>query len=174
MLHFIEGALGFDFPDDWQVCPLDRTSFYKQRFQSFGKSAGGKGAKSVDFVAFAQRAKELWLIEVKDYRQGPREKPIDLVQEVAEKVRDSLACIHAMAANAGGDDQTFARQALRRPRIRIVLHLEQPSKPSRLKPVAVPSVDLKQKIQQALRAVDPHALAGGKDVLNLKTPWQVR
>jgi hypothetical protein len=169
-----EGALAFEFPGDRLVCRLDGTRFFQKRLQSFAKAPDGPGSKSVDLVAVAPDDDAVWLIEVKDYRAAARTKPTDLIQEVAKKVRDSLACIHAMAANAGEDAQAFAAQALRRRRLRVVLHLEQPKKPSKLKPWVLDPATMKQKVRRALQAVDPHALAGGYSVLNEKTPWQVR
>jgi hypothetical protein len=173
MKSFDEGALRFAFPDAWRVCRLDGTSFFKKHFQSFAKSPDGKGSKSVDFVAFGPGEGSLWLIEVRDYRAEPRTKPTEIFHEIAEKVRDSLACIHAMASVAGGEDQQFGRRALRQYRVRVVLHLEQASKPSKIKPYIADPATLRQKLKQVLRAVDPHALAGGMNVLNERTSWSV-
>lgn len=170
---FNEGSLRFQFPDHWRVCKLDETSFFQNRFQSFAKPAGGEGSKSVDLVAYDPKRAELWLIEVKDYRVQPRRKSSELPLEIAQKVRDSLACIHAMASLGGGDDQKFAQRALRQYRLRVVLHLEQPAKPSRLKPAVTHATGLKQKLKQAMRAIDPHPLAGGMDILNSRTHWSV-
>jgi hypothetical protein len=166
-----EGALRFRFPDGWGVRKLDETSFFKKRFQSFAKPPIGEGSKSVDFVAYDPEDVDLWLIEVKDFRIQPRGKKSELTLEIALKVRDSLACIHAMASLAGCDDEHFAKRALRKHHIRVVLHIEQPAKPSKLKPAASDIATLKQKLKQAMRAVDPHALAGGMTVLNAQTPW---
>jgi hypothetical protein len=176
MQAFDEGLLRFEFPENWQVCKLDETSFFRKRFQSFAKEPDGKGSKSVDFVGYGpgQGQVELWLIEVKDYRVEPRRKSNDLLLEIAQKVRDSLACIHAMASVAGGSSNAFAKRALRKHRLRIVLHLEQPAKSSRLKPLVSDAAGLKQKLKQTMRAVDPHALAGGMSILNPKTPWSVQ
>lgn len=173
MQVFDEGLLRFEFPDNWEVRKLDETSFFRKRFQSFAKEPGGKGSKSVDFVAYDPGHVDLWLIEVKDYRFEPRRKSTELPLEIAQKVRDSLACIHAMASLAGGDNNEFAKRALRKHHLRVVLHLEQPAKTSRLMPPISDAAGLKQKLKQAMRAVDPHALAGGMSILNLKTPWSV-
>ncbi|WP_295444879.1 hypothetical protein [uncultured Thiodictyon sp.] len=173
MQSYQEGALRFDFPDAWMVRKLDGTSFFRKRFQSFAKPLDGKGSKSVDLVAFHPDVEDLWLIEVRDYRAEPRTKSSELFQEIAEKIRDSLACIHAMASIAGGEDQEFARRALRQYRVRIVLHLEQSTKPSALKPYVAEPATFRQKLKQTLRAVDPHALAGGMQILNNQTPWSV-
>ena len=66
----------------------------------------------------------LWAIEVKDYRQHPCVKTLDLIDEVACKVRDSLAALVAARVNANdAEEQELSRVALER--IRVVLHLEQ-------------------------------------------------
>lgn len=174
MQVYDEGLLRFEFPENWEFRKLDETSFFRKRFQSFAKEPGGKGSKSVDFVGYDPGQIELWLIEVKDYRVEPRRKSTDLLLEIAQKVRDSLACIHAMASLAGGDNKEFAKRALRKHRLRVVLHLEQPEKPSRLRPPVSDAAGLKQKLKQAMRAVDPHALAGSMYILNPKTPWSVQ
>lgn len=174
MQLYDEGLLRFEFPENWAVCKLDETSFFRKRFQSFAKEPGGNGSKSVDFVAYDPGRVELWLIEVKDYRVEPRRKSTDLLLEIAQKVRDSLACIHAMASVAGGNNNEFAKRALRKHRLRVVLHLEQPAKPSSLKPPVSDAAGLKQKLKQTMRAVDPHALAGDMSILNPKTPWSVQ
>ncbi len=174
MQAFDEGVLRFEFPDNWAVCKLDETRFFRKRFQSFAKEPGGKGSKAVDFVAYDPSEVELWLVEVRDYRVEPRRKSTDLLLEIAQKVRDSLACIHAMASLAGGDNNGFAKRALRKHHLRVVLHIEQPAKPSRLKPPVSEAAGLKQRLKHTMRAVDPHALAGGMSILNPKTPWSVQ
>ena len=45
-------------------------------------------------------AATLWLLEIKDYRRSPRTKAIGLADEVALKVRDSLALLVAAAMSA--------------------------------------------------------------------------
>ncbi len=91
-----EGSLRFTFEiparkyDDW--------AFYRNRINVL---AGG--AKAVDFLALGND--ELWLVEVKDYRVHPRTKPSALPQEIAEKVRDTLAGLVCVAFNGLGDDE---------------------------------------------------------------------
>ena len=89
MSKIIEGDLTFCFPDDWQVTKFDGWSFYRNQFQQV---CGG--AKAIDILALAPDYC-LWLIEVKDYRQQRRAKTIELTDEIAYKVRDSLAALVA-------------------------------------------------------------------------------
>ena len=90
------------------------------------------GAKGVDVVAVDPDAC-LWQIEAKDYRRHRRTKTI-------------------------ADERQFARRAVRCPRIRIVLHLEQPTTHSKLFPRAIDPAKVKQRLKQLIKAIDPHPL----------------
>lgn len=148
-----EGKLQFDFPENWFASKFDETSFYVNQFQSV---CGG--AKAVDVIAVEPNAC-LWTIEAKDYRQHRRTKIIDLADEIAAKARDSLAAIMAAQANANNaDEKQFARLAVRCPRVRVVLHLEQPTKHSKLFPQAIEPSKIKQRLKQLIKAIDPHPL----------------
>ena len=163
-----EGALSFRFPDGWQICKYDDTSFQKEHFNSF---AGG--SKGVDFVALSPEA-VVWLIEVKDYRSRRRQKPMDLFLELAQKVRATLSGLVVLARREENPDAFFAQSALApATAIRIVLHLEQPHFPSKLFPRLVDPKNLQDKLKQSLRPVDPHPLGGNSAILNGKVPWVV-
>lgn len=146
-----EGALTFQFPNDWQATKFDDWSFYRKQFQSV---CGG--AKAIDLLAIAPD-RCLWAIEIKDYRQHPRAKTLDLMDEVACKVRDSLAALVAARVNANNaDEKAKSRDALACNRIRVVLHLEQSTKHSTLFPRAIDPAKVKQRLKQLLKAIDPH------------------
>ena len=148
-----EGQLTFQFPDDWKATKFDDWSFYRNQFQNV---CGG--AKAVDVLAVEARIC-FWKIEVKDYRQHRRTKTIELADEVAFKVRDSLAALVAARANANdGDEKDLARAALQCPGLRVVLHLEQPAKHSKLFPRAIDPAAVRQRLKQLIKAIDPHPL----------------
>ena len=148
-----EGQLTFEFPNDWKATKFDEWSFYRNQFQSV---CGG--SKAVDVLAIEPRICS-WHIEVKDYRQHRRTKTIDLAEEVAVKVRDSLATLVAAQANANDrEEKEMAVAALRCRRLRVVLHLEQPAKQSKLFPRAIDAADVKQRLKQLIKAIDPHPL----------------
>ena len=89
-----EGELTFDFPDeDSEVAKYDDWSFYRNQFQSV---CGGTKAIDLIFV----EPQRTWLIEVKDYRHHRRTKIAALADEVAAKVRDTLAGLAACRCNA--------------------------------------------------------------------------
>lgn len=88
-----EGRLTFTFPVGSLASKYDAWSHYRNQFQSV---CGG--AKAVDIV-YAE-SKVGWLIEVKDYRVHSRTKASDLAEEVAIKVRDTLAGLVSARCNA--------------------------------------------------------------------------
>ena len=93
MTEIEEGDLKFSFPDHCQADKYDEWSFYRNQFQSV---AGG--SKAVDILCLSDDA--TWLIEIKDYRKNPRLKLIDIGDEVAGKVRDTLAGLAAAGWSA--------------------------------------------------------------------------
>ena len=119
-----EGRLTFGFPDGWRAAKFDEWSFYRNQFQKVGnvsiscsdqKCEGelrcvkcGKtrvaGIKAIDILA-VETGSQCWLIEIKDYRREPRTKTIDLADEVALKVRDTLAALVAAQVNANDADE---------------------------------------------------------------------
>ena len=146
-----EGQLTFTFPDNWLASKFDEWSFYRNQFH---KVCGG--TKAVDIVA-VEPGESLWSIEVKDYRQDRRTKTIDLADEIALKVRDSLAGVAAASVNANdASEKRLAGKAMRCTQLRVVLHLEQPAKHSKLFPRAIDPANIKQKLKQLIRAIDPH------------------
>jgi len=147
------GNLSFQFPDGWEVSQYDEWPFYKNRFKD---TCGGN--KAIDLLALDREDRTLWLIEVKDYRQYAREKEIELWDEIALKTRDTLAGLVAARFNGVNADRTQAQRALRAHRLRVVFHLEQPIKSSKLFPRAFDPANVQQKLRQLIRPIDPHAL----------------
>jgi len=92
MRQFDEGRLRFGFHGA-DVGKYDEWRFYQNRFKG-----SCNGNKAVDFVYV--EADRTWLIKVKDYRRHRRTKPGDLADEVAIKVRDTLAGLAAAKSNA--------------------------------------------------------------------------
>ena len=87
-----EGALRFSFGVSCTVVQYESWAFYQNQFQRIS------GTKAVDFLCI--NGGQTCLIEVKDYRFHPRTKPISLCDEVALKVRDTLAGLAAARVNA--------------------------------------------------------------------------
>ena len=167
MTEIEEGDLTFSFPDHCEAGKYDEWSFYRNQFQSV---AGG--SKAVDILCLSDDA--AWLIEIKDYRQHPRQKLIEIDDEVANKVRDTLAGLAAATANANNpDEQGLARRALQRRRWRVALHLEQPDARSRLWPrFSVANVLLKMRTK--VKAVDAHPVVLDRETRHPNVPWTVQ
>lgn len=162
-----EGNLTFIFPPRAQASKYDDWKFYRQKFNSaFG------GSKAVDIV-FAD-SDAAWLIEVKDFRQHPRTKPQQLGEEVAHKVRDSLAGLAAAAANANDqDEKRLAHKLLQKRRWRVVLHLEQPAKTSRLRPKAIDRANVLMSLKKLLKPIDAHPHVVDRNNLHRDMSWTV-
>ena len=167
MTEIEEGDLTFSFPDHCEAGKYDEWSFYRNQFQSV---AGG--SKAVDILCLSDDA--AWLIEIKDYRQHPRQKLIEIDDEVASKVRDTPAGLAAATANANNpDEQGLARRALQRRRWRVALHLEQPDARSRLWPrFSVANVLLKMRTK--VKAVDAHPVVLDRETRHPNVPWTVQ
>ena len=168
MTTITEGRLTFTFPDQSTVDKYDDWSFYRNQFNSaFG------GTKAVDLIYIA--GSTTWLIEVKDYRVDRRTKAIDLCEEVAIKVRDTLAGLVAAQSNASqATEKDFAKKAIRARSIRVVLHLEQPRNPSKLFPSVIAPANAVLKLRQQLRGVDAHPEVVDQHSLQPDMNWTVQ
>ncbi|MCD9150153.1 cysteine--tRNA ligase [Pseudophaeobacter flagellatus] len=145
-----EGSLSFEFDSVEFAEKYDDWRHYRGVFNSACGSS-----KAVDFVV--SKGGTLWLIEVKDYRTHARTKPSDLADEVMLKVRDTMAgLVSAAYVGVDADEKRTSRSALKKRKLKVVLHLEQPSKPSRLFPMSVDPADILMKLRQRLRFADCH------------------
>ena len=168
MMEIAEGGLTFSFPDQCEAGKYDDWSFYRSQFQSM---AGGSMA--VDILCLAGGV--AWLVEIKDYRQYPRMKLIDLCDEVAQKVRDTLSGLAAASANADdANEQALACRALAMRRWRVALHLEQPSVSSQTRRPAVNPASMEKKLFQVLKAIDPNPVVVDSQKPHPDIPWTVR
>lgn len=143
-------GLAFSFPDSCKVSKYDDWAFYRNQFS---KMWGG--IKAVDLLVIEGQI--IWLIEVKDYRQFQRTKAVDLVEEVAQKVFCTLAAMLPAKVHASNLDEChFANEVVNGQRLRVVLHLEQPSKSSRLFPRAFDPSNIQLKLRTLIKPIDPH------------------
>jgi hypothetical protein len=162
-----EGSLTFTFPDGCLATKYDDWSFHRNQFQT---TCGG--AKAVDILCIENN--EAWLIEIKDYRKPLTKKVAGLHKTVAKKVRDTLAGLVAAKFN-GNDPQEvqFAQEILRSNRVHIVLHVEQPTKHSKLFPRAIDPADLKQQLKRLVKAIDAHPKIVDQTNLAGNMSWSV-
>ncbi len=167
MSVLLEGRLRFSFGESCLAEKYDDWSFFCNQFQN---TCGG--AKAVDIICLSRNTS--WLIEIKDYRQHKRTKPQDIGDEVALKVRDTLAGLVAAKMNANdSNEKNFAKKALQSKFIRVVLHLEQPEKHSRLFPRAIDPAAVKQSLKRQLRAIDAHPSIVHKNNLSSYMDWKI-
>ena len=168
MREIEEGTLTFSFPAQCEAGKYDAWSFYRNQFRSV---AGG--SKAVDILCLADSV--AWLVEIKDYRIHRRTKLIDLCDEVAAKVRDTLSGLAAASANANNpDERALAHRALAMRRWRVALHLEQPNVASGLRRIAVDPANMKKKLRQVLKAIDAHPAVADRQRPHPGIPWTVR
>ena len=168
MIEIEEGGLKFSFPANCQVGKYDEWVFYRNQFR---KIAGG--SKAVDILCLADDA--AWLVEIKDYRRHPRTKSTDLGDEMACKVRDTLAGLAAGSANANDDDErSLARRMLTKRRWRVALHLEQPHASSRLRPRPFNVADVVLKLRGRLKVIDAHPVVLDRHTFRADIPWTVQ
>lgn len=162
-----ERQLTFTFPQGAMASRYDEWSHYRNQFEkAFG------GTKAVDVVYAAPNM--AWLIEVKDYRHHARTKTIDLADEVAFKVRDTLAgLVSAKLSANNADEKTVATALLKKPRIRVVLHLEIPARTSRLRTQAIEPDKVLLKLRALVKSIDPHPRVVSQNTLTTEMLWTV-
>lgn len=122
----VEGLHRFNFEAGYYVCRFECSPFYSREAQNFCNSC-----KEMDFVLYHPGKKELWLIEVKDYRFNARPKVRELVEKLCRKVRDCLFLLRAAALCApeetpaeGISLRDIARMSLQAKHIRVAFTIE--------------------------------------------------
>ncbi|WP_177195351.1 hypothetical protein [Thioclava dalianensis] len=145
-----EGHLRFEFKD---VDFAEQYDGWRHHRNVFSSACGG--AKAVDFVV--GKGNVIWLIEVKDYRHHRRDKTISLWDEIAIKVRDTMAgLVSTKFIGVDDDERRTSRTALGKRKLHVALHLEQTKNPSRLFPQAFNPANVRLKLKQNLRFADLH------------------
>ncbi|WLG57710.1 hypothetical protein PSH77_04130 [Pseudomonas extremorientalis] len=162
-----EDRLTFHFPANAMASKYDEWTHYRRQFNgAFG------GTKAVDILYIENSIG--WLIEIKDYRIECKISAADLADVVALKVRDTLAGL--VSANMHAYDQEerrVARKLLGCRKLRVVLHIEQPEKKSKLRPQAIDPAAVLQKLKGQVRAIDPHPSVVSQNNLKAIMQWRV-
>lgn len=169
MTSLTEGLLRFDFPLGWHVEKYDETTHYIRHVQNLADS------KAVDIVALSPAPNaSIWLIEVKDYRSHPRAKDLEFFEEIAHKVRDTLAgLLLARQRPQAGTLHTLSLALTHDVQVRVAVHLEQTHKPSRLRPAVTDRTNHRIKLRQLLRAVDTKAEICERAAMPAAVGWAV-
>ena len=160
MTNIHEGSLIFSFSDVCDVLKYDNWSFYRERFQRI------QNTKAVDILCVTNEA--AWLIEIKDYGNHDRNKSGRIEDEVAQKVRDTLAGLAAADANGNNMEQQIAGKALNKHRWRVVLHVE----PADNLVCNISNIQI--NLQKLLQAIDGRPLVTNTKYAFENTPWTVR
>lgn len=167
MTAITEGRLTFTFPQNAQVRKYDEMSFYRNQF---AKMADHIKAMDLAYI----EGQTFWLIEIKDYRVHERTKSIDLVDEIAGKLRNTLAGLWSAKCNANdAQEKNFALAATQAQNIRVVLHLEGLANHSRLESPQSQKAKLLQKMKQKLKSVDAHPCVVDQHSLKREMNWIV-
>lgn len=162
-----EDRLTFRFPADAMASKYDEWTHYRRQFNgAFG------GSKAVD-ILYAEGTTG-WLIEIKDYRIDCEISATELANVVALKVRDTLAgLVSARLYAADLDERRVAKTLLGCRRLRVVLHIEQPEKHSKLRPQAIDLAAVLQKLKGLLKAIDPHPSVVNQNTIKAAMQWSV-
>lgn len=117
----------------------------------------------MDFVLYHPGKKELWLVEVKDYRFNARPKVKDLVEKLCRKVRDCLFLLRTAALCAPEEEpaegtslRDIARMSLQAKRIRIAFTIELAR--TGLFPPKSLLATIKDLLYRQIRFIDPDML----------------
>ena len=167
MQTLIEQSLAFNFPDNWIVTKYDDWSFYRNQFKDCCK-----GCKAVDFLAIDPVGGDLWLIEVKDYRNYRRAKEDNMWDEMAIKVLHTLSGLVAVKINNSDLMNDFANECFKCSNLKVVLHLEQPKKNSKLFPRAYDPANVKEKLRQLIKPIHAHPKVTEMGMMN-RVAWMV-
>ena len=160
-------GISFDFPDDWTVAQCDTWSYYRNNFIKMKD-----GIKSMDVIAVSTDG-IAYLIELKDYRIHRRAKPTSISSEILDKVIYTLAMILPASINASDEsEKSLSKLTIKSTKLRIVLHLEQPLKHSKLYPRAIDPADVTQKLRQILKPIDAHPVVTEMGQMR-GLPWTV-
>lgn len=162
-----EGRLDFRFPPEFHVVKYDDLNFYRNKVQN----AFGSSQKGVDFLAFDPKDNRLWILEVKDFRIGYRDKSEDLSEAIPLKVRDTLLGL-ALSGRHHDAVTVQLQRLLNAKEVRVVFHCEQPENPSKLFPGASLNANFQDLLSRRLRLVDPHPMVVSLTD-RISVPWTV-
>ncbi|KHD10600.1 hypothetical protein PN36_16995 [Candidatus Thiomargarita nelsonii] len=174
MIIIEEGKLQFQFPSDWQVCKYDGINhFYYNQVRRC------EGTKAVDILAWS--GKELFMIEAKYFRGdriNNKERILkgELVAEVTQKVRDTIAGLYGAFRGFNEELQPFYRQLLseKRQSVKIVLLLEEDRPPERAKSFKYRRSQLQKVLNSHLKFLSVHCHVHDCSDLPKYFQWSVK
>ena len=169
----VEGLHRFHFEPGYLVCRSECSPFYSHHAQNFCNSC-----KEMDFMLYHPIKRELWLIEVKDYRFNARPKVQDLVEKLCRKVRDCLFLLRTAALCAPEEEpaegislREMARLSLQAKHIRIAFTIELSS--SGLYPAKSLLAHIRDLLYRQIRFIDPEMICLPITESGGVGPWQI-
>jgi len=163
-------SLCFEFPDNWIVAKFDEWVFYRRHFSKMGDHIA-----AVDIVAMDPE-RTLYLIEAKDYRRHKREDPKPIQDILVSKMTGTLSALLPASLNAtNSEERDKAKEFVLPKKIRVVFHLEQPEKRSRLFPWSYDKANLVDILKKRVKPIDAHPwVRDGADMASRHDLWSVR
>ena len=169
----VEGLYRFHFDAGYYVCRSECSPFYSHHAQNFCNSC-----KEMDVMLYHPGKKELWLIEVKDYRFNARPKVQDLVEKLCRKVRDSLFLLRTAALCAPEEEpaegislRDMARMSLQAKHIRVAFTIELGS--TGLFPPKSLLAHIRDLLYRQIRFIDPEMICLPITESGGVGPWQI-
>ena len=97
--YYVEGVHRVWIDEGYVVCRIECSDYYARQAQNF---CGG--CKEMDFLLYHPERRDLWLVEVKDYRFDARPKVGELVCALSRKVRDTMFLLRAASVAAPDEE----------------------------------------------------------------------
>lgn len=174
MIIIQEGKLQFEFSSDWQVCKYDgENHFYHNQV------CRCQGTKAVDILASS--GTELFMIEAKDFRGdriNNKERIIkgELVIEVAQKVRDTIAGLYGAYRCFNDELQPFYNQLFygKRQPVKVVLLLEEDIYSGKIKSLKQKRSALAKALHKQLKFLGVHCHVHSCSDLPVHFQWRVK
>ena len=160
-----ESGLCFEFDDDLKIIKYDEYGgFYRDKvLRCFCD------LKAVDFIC--QKKSELWFLEVKNFSENDRTKPITVADEFIEKVKDTITGIATMCYITNGEDRKTFQSLICARKIHLVLHCNL-DKHLNSKELVTRQRNLQDQLRKKLRAIDCHLKVTSTDNPVYKLPWR--
>lgn len=169
----VEGLYRFHFEAGYYVCRFECSPFYSHHAQNFCNSC-----KEMDFVLYHPGKKELWLVEVKDYRFNARPKVRELVEKLCRKVRDCLFLLRTAALCAPEEEpeegislREMARMSMQAKHIRLAFTIEL-GNTGLFPPKALLST-IRDLLYRQMRFIDPQMLCLPITESGGAGPWRI-
>jgi len=174
MIIIQEQHLQFQFPSDWQVCKYDEQNhFYHNQIRRC------QGTKAVDILAWS--GTEFFMIEAKDFRGDRIDNKVrilkgELISEVTQKVRDSIAGLYGAYRCFNEELQPFYHPLFygKHQPVKVVLLLEEDRPPDRAKSFKYRRSQLEKNLKTQLKFLGVHCHIHNCNDVPVSFQWCVK